>query len=104
MLESPRRDDLTRTHNLCFGPKIRKIGIPLQTPFLLYKSGVYGGIYFMVVHMLNQWNRKKKMAEKCFHDKRAMNENVQNLRIEPESASLQQCTLPIYPSHNITPY
>ena len=28
------------THNLCFGAKIRKIGIPLQTPVLLFKSGV----------------------------------------------------------------
>ena len=28
------------THNVCFGAKIRKIGIPLQTPVLLYKSGV----------------------------------------------------------------
>ena len=26
---------LTSTHNLCFGVKIRKIGIPLQTPFFL---------------------------------------------------------------------
>ena len=25
------------THNLCFGAKIRKIGIPLHTPVLLYK-------------------------------------------------------------------
>ena len=25
-----------------FGTKIRKIGIPLHTPVLLYKSGVYG--------------------------------------------------------------
>ena len=33
------------THNLCFGAKLRKIGIPLQTPVLLYKSGVYGGIH-----------------------------------------------------------
>ena len=33
---------LTSTHNLCFGAKIRKIGIPLQTPVLLYKSGVRG--------------------------------------------------------------
>ena len=32
-------------HNLCFGAKIRKIGIPLQTPVLLYKSEVYGGIH-----------------------------------------------------------
>ena len=30
----------TSTHNLCFGAKIRKIGIPLHTPVLLYKSGV----------------------------------------------------------------
>ena len=33
------------THNLCFGAKIRKIGIPLQTPVLLYKSEVQGGIH-----------------------------------------------------------
>ena len=32
------------THNLCFGAKIRKIGIPLYTPVLLYKSG-YKGVY-----------------------------------------------------------
>ena len=37
---------VTSTHNLCFGAKIRKIGIPLQTPVLLYKSGVQGGILF----------------------------------------------------------
>ena len=29
------------THNLCFGAKIRKIGLPPDTPVLLYKSGVY---------------------------------------------------------------
>ena len=34
---------LTSTHNLCFGAKIRKIGIPLHTPVLLYKSGVLRG-------------------------------------------------------------
>ena len=27
---------LTSTHNLCFGAKIRKIGIPLQTPQFYY--------------------------------------------------------------------
>ena len=37
---------LTSTHNLCFGAKIRKIGIPLHTPVLLYKSGVQGGMYY----------------------------------------------------------
>ena len=38
---------LTCTHNLCFGAKIRKTGIALHTPVLLYKSGVQGGIHFM---------------------------------------------------------
>ena len=28
-------------HNLCFGAKIRKKGLPLHTPVLLYKSRVY---------------------------------------------------------------
>ena len=32
---------LTSTHNLCFGAKIRKIGIPLHTPVLQYKEGVF---------------------------------------------------------------
>ena len=31
---------LTCTHNICFGAKIRKIGIPLHTPVLLYISEV----------------------------------------------------------------
>ena len=35
------------THNLCFGAKIRKIGIPLYTPVLLYKSGVQRDIHYM---------------------------------------------------------
>ena len=34
------------THNLCFGAKIRKIGITLHTPVLPYKSGVYRGIQY----------------------------------------------------------
>ena len=38
---------LTSTHNLCFGAKIRKPGIPLQTQVFLYKSGVLGGMLFM---------------------------------------------------------
>ena len=37
---------LTSTHNLCFRAKIRKIGKPLHTPFLLYKSGVQWGIHY----------------------------------------------------------
>ena len=53
MLEPPRRGSnrlgevLTSTHNLCFGAKIRKIGILLHTPVLLYKSGVQGGMDYM---------------------------------------------------------
>ena len=34
------------THNLCFEAKIRKIGRPLHTPVLLYKSGVQRGIHY----------------------------------------------------------
>ena len=30
----------------CFGAKIRKIGIPLHTPVLLYESGVQWGIHY----------------------------------------------------------
>ena len=41
-----------RTHSLCFGAKIRKIGIPLHTPVLLYKSEVKGGY----------------ITRTCFHD------------------------------------
>ena len=36
----------TSTHNLCFGAKIGKIGIPLHTPVLLYKSGVQEGTHY----------------------------------------------------------
>ena len=46
MLERPLAEAvLTSTHNLCFGAKIRKIGIPLHIQVFLYKSGVEGGIY-----------------------------------------------------------
>ena len=48
-LEPPRRGSLTSTHNLCFGAKIRKIGIPLRTPVLPYKSGVQGGTQYTVM-------------------------------------------------------
>ena len=33
---------LTNTHSLCFRAKIRKIGIPLDSPVSRYKSGVLG--------------------------------------------------------------
>ena len=34
--------------NPCFGSKIRKIGIPLQTPVSLYKSGVFKRGYTVI--------------------------------------------------------
>ena len=37
---------LTSTHNLCFRAKIREIGLPLQTPNLLYNGGVFGDIVY----------------------------------------------------------
>ena len=33
---------MTSAHNLCFGTTIRKIGLPIKNPDLLYKSSVYG--------------------------------------------------------------
>ena len=42
------------THNLCFGAKIRKIGIPLQTPVFIIKVGFKG------VYMFFSWT--------CFPD------------------------------------
>ena len=48
-LELPHRTTsegvLTSTHNLCFGPRIRKIGIPVHTSVLLYKRGFKWGIH-----------------------------------------------------------
>ena len=37
---------LMSTHNICFGSKVRKLGIPLHTPVFLYRCGVEGGIHF----------------------------------------------------------
>ena len=41
---------LTSTHNVCFGSKIRKLGIPLYIPVLLCKKGVYfhGHVFLMM--------------------------------------------------------
>ena len=45
-LEPPRRGGSNEyPQSTYFGAKIRKIGIPLRTPVLLYKGGVQGGIY-----------------------------------------------------------
>ena len=47
-LDTPRLTEavLTSTHNVCFGSKIRKLGIPLQTPvFLHYIKVGFTGLY-----------------------------------------------------------
>ena len=56
-LEPPRRGGSNEypQSRLCFGAKIRKIGLPLHTPVLLYKSGVQGGIHGHVFLMVQQF-------------------------------------------------
>ena len=46
-LEPPRRGGSNEYPQSMFWSKNKKIGIPLHTPVLLYKSGVQGGILFM---------------------------------------------------------
>ena len=51
-LQSPRRDiSNVSTHNLCFGAKTRKIGIPLHTPVLLYIKVGYEGLSMYTVYI-----------------------------------------------------
>ena len=56
MLEPPRRGGSSESFYLCFGAKIRKIGIPLQTPVFLYKSGHY----FCNVHVLTECHLQRQ--------------------------------------------
>ena len=51
--EQVRTAVLTSTFNVCFRPEIRKLGIPLHTPFLLYKNGTQEGIYY--TEMFSWW-------------------------------------------------
>ena len=45
---------LTSTHDACFGSKIRQLGIPLQTPILLYKKwGLRGYTFHGHVFLMN---------------------------------------------------
>ena len=45
---------LTGTRNLCFGVKIRKIGILLLTPVVLYKGKVFGGTLYAPITLRNR--------------------------------------------------
>ena len=42
------------THNLCFGAKIRKIGIPLHTQFYYIKVG-FKGIFIARICFPDDW-------------------------------------------------
>ena len=48
-LEPSRRGGSNEYPQSMFWNKTKKIGIPLLTPVLLYKNGVYWGIYCMVM-------------------------------------------------------
>ena len=45
MLERLAEAILTSTHNVCFGLKIRKLGLPLQTPVFFYIKVGFTGVY-----------------------------------------------------------
>ena len=51
MLELPHQGGFNEYPQCIFGSKVRKVGIPLYTPVLHYKSGVYGGIHY--THMFS---------------------------------------------------
>ena len=53
-LEPPWRGGSNEYPQSMFGAEIRKIGIPLQTPVLLYKSGVQWGIHY--TNIFSRWN------------------------------------------------
>ena len=75
-LEPPRRCGSNEYPQSIFGAKIRKICIPLQTPVLLYKSGVQGGILLRI----------------CYHDVIPYRQNMfqgrtgQRKKLSPEYA------------------
>ena len=45
------------------GAKIRKIGIPLHIPVLLYKSGVQGGIHYTDISVMTDSRIERVMAD-----------------------------------------
>ena len=59
------------TDNLCFGAKIRKIGMPLHTPFLLYKKcGIRGYLFHGHVFLRHQLVHfpLRKLAHAMYRD------------------------------------
>ena len=63
-LESPRRGGCKEyPRSMFWRKKIRKIGIPPQTPVLIYKSGVQRGIHYKVVSLMEACVRLKKFSK-----------------------------------------
>ena len=59
---------LTSTHNVCFGSKIRKLGIPLQFPVFLYislKRYILHGQVFLMISQ--QGDSKESHSEQKYH-------------------------------------
>ena len=76
---------LTSTHNLCFGATIRKIGIPVHTPVLLYKSGVQEGIHYTDMFSLlpTQFIQSESTCQSR-HDCKNIDWDVQEQRVSKE--------------------
>ena len=68
-IEPPRRGGSNEYPQSMFWSKNKKMGIPLHTPILLYKSGVQGGIHFMDMLAVN-WvvKQQNKQTIKCRND------------------------------------
>ena len=64
---------LTSTHNLCFGSKIRKIVIPLQSPVFLFKDGglkgyiLQGYVFLMVIPIQMPYNVQLSVRDSVKH-------------------------------------
>ena len=57
---------LTSTHNACFGSKLRKLGVPLQTPAFLYKLG-FKGVYISLTCFLDVYNTVNNFSPRHYN-------------------------------------
>ena len=92
-LESPQRSMFWRK-------KIRKIGIPPQTPVLIYKSGVQRGIHYMVVSLMEACVRCKKFSKfwRMFvlrhrHAEHALQEGIKRLTRVSHALGARYCSI-----------
>ena len=84
--------------SICFGAKTRKIGIPLNTPVLLYKSGVHGGIFFLLLFLIQFYVHFKIISAHM----RGANQSVVRKRENPEKKHLAcgQCGAQTHTRHS----